>query len=99
MTHALLGKTGADDIARQIRKPFVVVGPYGRTAIHVKAAVAPGEHVFNDGIADLAFRLEHLEHLIAKQFLQIFGRRAGAFRECAASGKTTIGGYQVQVVK
>ena len=36
-------------------------------------------------------------HLIAKNLLQIFGIRLRAFGECAAAGKTTIGGDQMQI--
>jgi hypothetical protein len=41
--------------------------------------VAPREHIFNNGIIDFALGFEHLEYFIAKQLLQIFGLRIGAF--------------------
>ena len=50
-----------------------------------------------DSIADLALGLEHLDQFIAKQLLQIFCYRTGAFGERAAAGKTTVGGDQVQM--
>jgi hypothetical protein len=43
-----LRKAGADNIAGQIFKAFVVVGPDVGTAIDIKAAMAPGEHIFKD---------------------------------------------------
>jgi hypothetical protein len=51
--------------------------------------MAPGEHILNDGSADLARGLDHFEHLMTKQLLQIFGHRSGAFVECAATAKNS----------
>ncbi len=95
--HPFNRKTCLDDVARQIHKAFIIIGPYGGTIVNIKAAVAPAEHVFNDSIADLALCLEHFEHFIAKKFLQIFGRRLGAFGESATAGKATISGDDMQV--
>ncbi len=95
--HTLLGETGADNVAGQILKALVVAGPDGRTAVDVEAAVAPGKHIFNDRIADFVFGLEHLEHLMTKQILKIFGLKPRAFGEWAGVGKTAIGGDQVKM--
>jgi hypothetical protein len=72
-----LAETSTDDIAGQNLKTLVVVGPDGGTAVNAKAAVPPAEHLFNDGIIDLALGLEHFEHFISKQRLQIFWLRIG----------------------
>jgi hypothetical protein len=96
----LLGETGPDDIASQVLKASIVAGPYSGIAIDIKAAVVPGQHVFNDGSVYFTLDLEHLEHLehfISKQRLQIFGHRTRASGECAAAGKTAISGDQVQL--
>jgi hypothetical protein len=44
-----LGETSSDVVACQVLQGFLVVGPDARAAINVKATVAPGEHIFNDG--------------------------------------------------
>jgi len=84
VSHTLGRETSPDNIARQILKPLVVIGPDGGPAIDIKAAVALAEHIFNDRIVYFALGFEHLEHLILKQILQIFGIRLTAFGECAA---------------
>jgi hypothetical protein len=57
----------------------------------------PGEHVFDDRIGDLAFSLEHFEHLIAKEVFQVFWFRARRYLEYAVIGKATIRGDRVQM--
>lgn len=61
----------------QILECVFIMGPNGRSAIHIEAAVAPGEHVFDDSIRDLAFGLEHFKDLIAEEVLQIFRNLGG----------------------
>jgi len=68
--HTLLGETGTDDITRQVLQGVFVVGPDGRTTIHVEAAVMPllesrrtiggGEHVLNNRIRNFSLDREHL---------------------------------------
>jgi hypothetical protein len=49
----------------------------------IRPRPAPDHPFFNDGIIDLALGLEHFEHFIAKQFMQIIWFRTRAFGESA----------------
>ena len=48
--HALLGETSSDNVQSQILKSLFIVRPDGGLTIDFKSAMAPGEHIFNDGI-------------------------------------------------
>jgi len=81
----------------QILQGVFIMGPNGGTAIHIEAAVAPGEHVFDDSIRNLAFGLEHFKDLIAEEFLQISWFWTQTNLEYAITGKTAISGNNVQM--
>ncbi len=78
----------------QILKGVFIMGPNGQSAIHIEAAVAPGDHVFDDRISDLAFGLKHL---IAKEIFQVSWFRARCYLEYAVIGKATVWGDRVQM--
>jgi len=65
------------------------MGPNGRSAVHVEAAVAPGEHAFDNRIG-VASGPEHLERLIAKKVFQMLLLKARPHLEYAAIGKTVV---------
>jgi hypothetical protein len=50
----------------------------------------PGEHVFDNRIGDLAFGLEHFEHLIAEELFYIMGFRPGCDMKYPITGKATV---------
>jgi hypothetical protein len=77
MGNTLLGKAGANDVARQIFQSLSVTGPDGPAAVYVKAAVTPFKHVFDKSLCYLAFFFEHLEHFLSKQVLQQRGLVGG----------------------
>jgi hypothetical protein len=55
-------------------------------------------HIFKDGSVDLALGFNQLERLMMRQLLRSIDRRDRAFGKCAGSGKSGVGGDQVQVV-
>lgn len=66
------------------------MGPNGWAAIHIEAAVVPGEHVFDNRIGDLAFGFEHFEHPVAEELFYIMGLRARCDKKYPIIGKATV---------
>ena len=57
----------------EILEGVFIMGPNGRSPIHIEAAVVPGEHVFDNRVGDLAFSFEHFEHCMAEELYHIMG--------------------------
>ena len=77
------------------------MGPNGRSAIHIEAAVVPGEHVFDDSIRDLAFSFECFKDLLAEEILQISWFWTLTNLEYAITGKATVcdNGMQMGIIR
>ena len=73
------------------------MGPNGRSAIHIEAAVVLGEHVFDNRISDLAFGFEHFKDLIAEEVFQIMGFHTRCDTKYPIIGKATVCDNGVQM--
>ena len=62
--HALLGETGSDNLLRKVSENGFVFGPNPSADMDVKFRVAPGEHVFDNGVVDLPLFFQHLEDFV-----------------------------------
>ena len=72
-------------------------GPNGTAAIHIEAAVMPGEHVFNNDLIDLAFGFEHFQDFISNQIFDVLGIRVLSFLKYSIICKTAVCCNNVEV--